>query len=304
MGEPGWPFVGTEALARGYVTRRTLRSQYEPVYRNVYVRQGQQLTPVARAVGAWLWSGRYATIAGLSAAASHGSKWIDPRLPAELNRTEGCAVDGISIYREQLLHGETTVIRGMPITTPARTGFDLGRRKDLTTAVMRLDALANATGLKPAAIESLAANHRGLRGLVQLRRVLELMDGGAESPQESRTRLALVHAGLPKPETQIVVRNSYGIPFARIDMGYRELKVAIEFDGPQHWTDPARRTADIDRSAELGALGWRMVHVSGDLLRYRSGVMIARTCAALAAADCDWLGECGLEARFLRRSVA
>jgi len=35
--------------------------------------------------------------------------------------------------------------------------------------------------------------------------VLEMMDGGAESPQETRTRLLLVGDGLPPPQTQIVV---------------------------------------------------------------------------------------------------
>ena len=65
------------------------------------------------------------------------------------------------------------------------------------------------------------------------------MDGGAESPQETRTRLVLVDAGLPKPQTQIVVTGHFGRTFARIDMGYEEFKVGVESDGVQHWTDPA-----------------------------------------------------------------
>lgn len=304
MAQHRWPFVGTEALADGYVTRRTLRSQHEMVYRNVYVPKGCELTPATRAVAAWLWSSRRATIAGLSAAAIHGSKWIDPRLPAELNRAEAANVDGIVVHREKLLDPETCVVQGMPVTTPARTAFDLGRRKGLTTAVIRVDALANATGVRPAKIESLAEPHPGSRGLVQLRRVVELMDGGAESPQETRTRLLLVRAGLRHPTTQIVVCDRFGNPFARIDMGYEEWKVGVEYDGPQHWTDPARRTADIDRQAELASLGWRIVHVSNDLLRYRPGVVVARTCAALQAAGCTWLAECGVDERFLRGRVA
>lgn len=304
MGELAWPFLGTEALADGRITRRTLRSRHELVYRNVYLPKGCGLTPVTRAVAAWLWSGREATIAGLSAAAMHGSKWIDSRLPAELNRAEACDVDGLLIRREKLLDDEICVVRGIPVTTPARTAFDLGRRKGLRTAIIRLDALANATNLQPEHIGAVTTSHRGLRGLVQLRRAVELMDGGAESPQETRTRLLLVDAGLPKPQTQIVVRDSFGYPLARVDMGYEEWKVGVEFDGQQHWTDPARRSADIDRRAELGALGWRMVHVSSDLLRYRSGVVVVRTCAALEAAGCTWLAECGIDPRFLRRRVA
>ena len=71
------PFLGTEALAAGAVTRRTLASRHDAIYRNVYIPKGQELTAETRAVAAWLWSGRNATVAGLSAAALHGSKWID-----------------------------------------------------------------------------------------------------------------------------------------------------------------------------------------------------------------------------------
>lgn len=298
-----WPFVGTEALSGGRVTRRTLRSQHQMVYRNVYLPKGQPLTPVTRAVAAWLWSGRNATVAGLSASALHGSRWIDSHHPAELNRAEGCE-GPIVIHRDKLRSDETGVVRGIPVTTPARTAFDLGRRDGLTTAVIRLDALANATGLRPGEIQVVAEHHRGSRGLVQLRQVLDLMDGGAESPPETRTRLLLVRAGLRKPQTQIVIRDEFGVPIARVDMGYEEYRVGVEYDGPQHWTDPARRTADIDKYAEVGARGWRMVRVSNDLLRYRPGVIIARTCAALQAAGCSWLAECGVDVRMPHRSVA
>lgn len=298
MGEPDWPFIGSEALAAGQVSRRALRSHHEMVYRNVYVGKDQQVIPVSRAIAAWLWSGRTATVAGLSAAALHGSRWIDPGLPAELNRAEGCPTAGIVIHREALSADESCLVRGIPVTTPARTAFDLGRRKGLTAAVIRLDALANVTELTPAAVRGVAERHPGARGLVQLRRVIELMDGGAESPQESRTRLLLVRSGLRKPETQIVVHDRFGYPFARIDMGWAEWKVGVEFDGAQHWTDPAQRTADIDRYAELAARGWIIIRVSSELLRYRPAVVVARICDALRAAGCPRVGECGVNARF------
>jgi hypothetical protein len=298
MGEPERPFIGSEALAAGYVTRRTLRSRHTMVYRNVYLRKDHQLTAVTRAMAAWLWSGRTATVAGLSAAALHGSRWIDPRLPAELNRAEACPTVNIVIHRGTLLPDESCGVDGIPVTTPARTAFDIGRPKGLTAAVIHLDALANATGLAPEAVGALAERHAGARGLVQLRRVIELMDGGAESPQESRTRLLLVRSGLRKPETQILVHDRFGYPFARIDMGWPDWKVGVEFDGAQHWTDPVQRTADIDRYAELAARGWIVIRVSSNLLRYRPAVVVARICDALRAAGCPWVTECVLRTRF------
>lgn len=144
----------------------------------------------------------------------------------------------------------------------------------------------HATELKSADVELLVERHRGARGLVQLRRVLLLADAGAESPWESKTRLVIIGAGLPRPQTQIEVLNEWGAVIARIDMGWEEFKVGVEFDGAQHWTDPAQRTRDIDRLAELEARGWTIVRVSADLLRYRPDVVVSRVRNALLVAGC------------------
>ena len=80
-------------------------SQFEPVYRNVYLPKGRELTPVTRAKAAWLWASREATLAGLPASAMHGSLWIDPAEPAELIR-RGDEVDGILIHRDKLVDDE------------------------------------------------------------------------------------------------------------------------------------------------------------------------------------------------------
>ena len=283
-----WPFRGTEALAAGLVTPHRLRTDFELVHRNVYIPPGTKLTPVTRAVAAWLWSGRSATLAGLSAAALHRTAWIDDWLPAELNRRSRDRARGVIVHSDLLDEDETCVHDEISLTTPARTAFDLGRRKGLTTAVIRLDALMHATDLKPADVELLADRHRGARGLVQLRQALLLADGGAESPYETKTRIVLIGGGLPRPHTQIAVLNDWGAVIARIDMGWDEWKVGVEFDGAQHWTDPVQRTRDIDRLAELQDRGWTIIRVSADMLRHRPHVVVARTRSALLAAGCPF----------------
>ncbi len=281
-----WPFRGTEALAAGIVTPHRLRTDFEMVHRNVYIPRAQKLTPVTRAVAAWLWSGRSATVVGLSAAALHRTAWIDDWLPAELNRRSRDKARGIILHSDTLDEDETCMRDGIRLTTPARTAFDLGRRKGLTAAVIRLDALARASEVKVADVELVAERHRGARGLVQLRQALPLVDAGAESPYEARTRLVLISSGLPRPQTQIELVNDWGAVIARIDMGWEEWKIGVEFDGAQHWTDPAQRTRDIDRLAELEARGWTIIRVSADLLRYRPHVIVARVRSALLAAGC------------------
>jgi hypothetical protein len=270
------PFLGTEAVAAGLFTRRTLVSRNVMIHQNVYLPKGVKLSAETRAMAAWLWSGRRATIAGLSAAAWHGSKWIDAALPAELIRPVPCKVNGIVIHRDCLVETETCVVRGVAATTPARTAYDLGRRGTLMQAVMRLDALANATDLKPENVAALLSLHRGARGLPQLRDVIALMDGGAESPQETRTRLLLIEAGFPRPETQIVVCNTFGEFIGRVDLGYRKWKVAVEYDGPQHWATSADHARDIERIADLEAQGWIVIRLTRDILRYRRSTFLAR----------------------------
>jgi hypothetical protein len=225
-------------------------------------------------------------MAGLSAAALYRTAWIDAWLPAELNRQSRDKTHGIILHSDVLWDDEVCLHDGLQMTTPARTAFDLGRRKGFTNTLIQLDALTHATGLKVADVELLADRHRGARGLVQLRRVLPMVDGGAESPYETRTRLVLITSGLPRPQTQIEVRGDWGAVLARIDMGWEEWKVGVEFDGAHHWTDPAQRTRDIDRLAELEARGWIIIRVSADLLRHRPDVVVARIRRALRAAGC------------------
>jgi hypothetical protein len=286
MGDDKWPFLGTEAIEAGTATKRTLRSRNVMLYRNVYVPKGVKLTAATRAVGAWLWSGRDATIAGLSAAALHGSKWIDAALPAELIRSVPARVDGINIHRETLDDDEICVVRALPATTPARTAYDLGRRGTLTEAVIRLDSLGSATGLKPDEVEAVIDRHPGARGLVQLRKAVDLMDGGAESPQETRTRLLLIKAGFPPPQTQILVCDPFGHFIGRVDMGWTKWKVGVEYDGPQHWASSADHAHTIDRIADLEAEGWVMIRISRDILRHRPGVFLARVRDAMR--DAGW----------------
>lgn len=277
------PFLGSEALQAGELNRYQLRTRYDAVYRNVYVPRGQELTPADKAVAAWLWSGRRATVAGLSAAALHGARWIDVTHPAELNQPSQHKTRGIVLSSDSLRPDETCLLRGITVTTPERTVFDLGRRRGLEMAVIRVDALLQACELKVSGVQPLLRRHQGARGIVQLRRVLDLADDGAESPQETRLRLVLTDAGMRPTHTQINVFDSWRL-VGRIDMGWPEWKVGVQYDGFQHWTDPAQRTKDIDQNVEYADLGWRIVRVGADLLRHRQRVIIDRTRQALCAA--------------------
>jgi hypothetical protein len=148
-----------------------------------------------------------------------------------------------------------------------------------------LDALANATNFKAADVIRLAVATPRARGVRRLRSVLKLVDGGAESPQESRVRLLLVGAGLPPPETQIEFTDELGVARIRVDMGWPEWRVAVEYDGVQHWSDRYQRSWDIDRLAMLESMGWAVIRISAEMLS-RPDVIIERVRSKLRAAGC------------------
>jgi len=297
------PFLGTEAIAARTATRRTLRSRYRRIFHNVYIAPEAVLTPVVMAEAAWLFGGRQAVLASVSAAALHGDRWLHRPSPPELmRRSAGCC--GLVVHRVDPAPDEVMVVGGMAVTTPARTAFDLGRRKGRIEALIRCDALAYATGVTAAEVTALSQRYPGSRGVMQLRQLLTAMDGGAESPQETRTRLVLLDAGLRKPQTQIEVYDEGGYPFARIDMGYEQFKVGIEYDGAQHWIDPARRAHDVERRIELAHHGWVIIHVTSDMLRNRPWLIVQRVVEALQKAGCPWLDECRVMSREFQNRVS
>lgn len=279
------PFLGSEAVRQGRITDYQLRQRHRSIYRNVYVPTEIVLTADARGRAAWLWAGGNAVLAGTSAAAVLGTKWLDGDRPAELIRDDRHAPAGLLLHDWTVSTLETCVVRGMSCTTPARTAFDIGRTLAEDVAVPILDALMNATSLKPADVLEVADAWPRWRGVRQLRAAMALTDAGAESPQESRVRLLLLRAGVPEPETQIEFRDRFGAQYIRVDMGWRPWRVAVEYDGVQHWSDRRQRSWDIDRIAILEALGWVVVRVSAEMVA-RPDVIVARVTGKLRAAGC------------------
>ncbi|MFC8178605.1 DUF559 domain-containing protein [Rhodococcus sp. NPDC057297] len=271
------PFRGSLAVRDGSLTRHQLTHGFMRMHRDVYVRKDVRIDAVVRARAAHVFAGWAAVCCGMSAAALHGARWIDPDAPAEviwLGRRR--QLDGIRIRFDTVRDVEITTVAGLPVTTIPRTMFDLARRLPRVRAVQVLDDLSGVSGISAADVLPLCARYPGLRGVSAARSVLALVDGGAESPQETATRLLLVDAGLPPPETQIRVADEHGMLFARCDLGWPEWKVAVEYDGVQHWTSEKQRSWDIERYERLERAGWLVVRVNSEQLRLRPREVVER----------------------------
>ena len=245
------------------MTRHRLRSHHQAIYPDVYVPTGADLTAVQRAYAAWLWSKRRGVVAGQSASALHAAKWVDPRKPAQLAYGHRRPPKGIIAWLDRIPPDETQLIRGIPVTTPARTAFDLASRYPLVKAVAAIDALARATRLKAVDIEQCIERHQGHRNIRRARHALTLVDAGSESPRETWLRLLLIQAGYPPPQTQIPVYGPDGELVGIVDMGWEDIKIALEYEGEHHRTNSRVFNNDIARHETMTTdLGWIAIRVT------------------------------------------
>ncbi|MDZ4265980.1 MAG: hypothetical protein U1D00_09830 [Mycobacterium sp.] len=254
-------FLGTEAVADRAVTPGQLRYGYRRVFPNVYGPRDEVPSLAERAVGAWLWTGRRGVITGRAAAELHGALWVRSDSPIELNYNCRRPPAGIIARNDRIACDEVLQIDDMAVATVERTAFDLGRFLPKGRAVAHLDALARETGVRADHVLELAERYQGARGVRKLRTAVDLMDAGSQSPKETWWRLWLIKKGFPRPRTQIPVLNSLGRPFAYLDMGWEDVKIAVEYDGDQHRTSREQYVWDEQRVRLIRDRGWLHIKV-------------------------------------------
>ena len=180
---------------------------------------------------------------------------------------------GIRCHRVQAdpdLVFELPGMSGLRLSAPARIWRELAPMCTVSELVALGDSLAREPyfwaeqRIEPyTSIEKLitaveqAGAFRGKRAAVQ---ALPLIRIGADSAKESAFRLALLRAGLPEPELQILLDPTE--PRSRRgDMGYRRWKLVIQYDGASHYT-ARRHRSDQRRDNEWVADGWLTLRIN------------------------------------------
>jgi very-short-patch-repair endonuclease len=107
-----------------------------------------------------------------------------------------------------------------------------------------------------AELQNYVAEHPRVKGVARLRRVLDLAEPKAESAMESRLRVLLVLAGLPRPEVQVSIHDELGRFLGRPDLLYSKQRLAIEYDGGNHRD---RMVDDNRRQNGLVGAGFRLL---------------------------------------------
>jgi predicted transcriptional regulator of viral defense system len=242
-------FTSREALALGYrvedVRAELSSRRWVRLRKGVYIAADDVPTPDAEGrhlvdcVAVLLSLDRGPVLSHASAARLHDL--IVPR--AESQDVRVTAVDqwrrgrGYRVARAALPDEDVRPWLGFGATSVARTLVDCAREWSLTSSVIAMDDALHVMKVDRAEIHRavLAGTHRV--GIAGAARALTLADGRAESPLETRGRLALLTAGLPRPELQVEIHDGAGL-IGRVDAWYEEAAVAIEFDGRVKYSDP------------------------------------------------------------------
>jgi Protein of unknown function (DUF559)/AbiEi antitoxin C-terminal domain len=169
----------------------------------------------------------------------------------------------IALHYTTLTRDDVTVLAGVPLTSPERTAFDVGRHGSRATALIALDAILHQRIVKAEAVEAVAQERCRWPGVPLLNEILLLAEPLAESPMESRLRLLLLDAGLPPATAQYAVRDARGHFIGRVDLAWPELKLAVEYEGDHH-RERGQFRRDIARLDALRAAGWTVLRFCAD----------------------------------------
>ena len=153
---------------------------------------------------------------------------------------------GRVVHVAELEPDEVLTRNGFQLTNVARTLLDHACTASFAAAVVAADHALHQELVTPEVLGDALSRTRHRRGAAAARRALLFANGRSESPGESRLRLEIHRAGLPVPVLQVRVYAPDGTFLGRVDLGYPELGLLMEFDGKTKYTKLRRQGQSID----------------------------------------------------------
>lgn len=177
-----------------------------------------------------------AVVSHASAAVLHGIDiWDLPIDHVHLtrNRSSGARQGrDLRLHVAPLSEAEVTVVRGIAVTTPARTAVDIARSVPFAPAVVVADATLRVSTTTRSDLRDAVRRAAGRYGVADAARVVEFADGRSASPGESRSRVVLHRHGISAPDLQHEVQGRDGHHLATVDFWWGGRRPVVgEFDG-------------------------------------------------------------------------
>lgn len=245
-------------VGRGAIGHRVATGRLQIVHRSVYSVGHRSLSPDGRWMAAVL-------AAGPEAVASHrcgAAVWrlLDwDRLEVTVPRAR--IVEGLLVHRFHLPADEVTRVRGIPVTTAARTLLDLAAVAPIQQVERAMSEAEYRRLTTVASVSRMAERYPRRRGIATVKAILRAFNGGiTRSELEGRFARFLRKAGLPLPRLNVnlVIEGRW----LQADCAWHEQRLIVELDGHgAHWTAAAFER-DRERDRVLAANGWRVVRVT------------------------------------------
>jgi hypothetical protein len=260
-------------LSRSQLDTRIQRGDVIKVWPGVYSREAPDT--LVRLRGLDLRAGEPVAICLSSAAAVYGFDTEDVGDLHVLNpvRHQLRGSDGLVVHRRE--GAPLSEVDGRPATSPAWTAVEVARGLRRPRTLATLDAALRSGTCDRRELWRAAAAQAGRRGIVQVRELIPLAAGEAESPMESEARLVMLDGGLPMPELQYEVIDRSGRLW-RLDFAWPDAKLAVEYDGFDWHSDPESLRRDRQKKAALREMGWSVMSVVADDVRRRHWDMVRR----------------------------
>lgn len=280
-------FRGSAALADGILTPHQLRSSaWVRVRHDVYAdaRLDRDHRLACEATALWLPAG--AAFAGPSAAylygVEHAAGYADDVHVVTPPDRRIEPQQRVRVHHALIAPDELTVVDGVRRTTPARAAWDVAGWLPVAPAVAIVDGLLRLALVDRPELLALVAARPGRRGVRRAGRVFDFADHRAQSPPESRLRVRLELAGLPRPVPQYRVVLPGGTAY-HPDLAWPHYRVAVEYDGVWHAEDSERIHLDRRRLNRLVAAGWVVLHVTSRRLQREFPGLVREAADALRA---------------------
>jgi hypothetical protein len=231
------PFTVAMARSAGVTARQLQASRFSRLFHGVYVDARIAVTAGVMAQAAALVLPRGGVVAGTTAALLHGAdvrRPTDTAVDVVVPRDDQVRRAGVRARAALLEDGDVTTVLGVPCLTPVRVAFDLARQRRFIDAVVGVDAMCNRGGCNLDDLAAYLGDRPGWRGVRWAREALQHVEPLSESVMETKQRIALVQAGLPRPRAQVDLFDEDGSHVARLDHGYDEWRVGLDYDGEVH----------------------------------------------------------------------
>jgi len=266
-------------LGRGAIAHRVKRAALHRVHRGVYLWGHEAPAPYARALAAVLACGAGSVVSHDSAAVLWG---IRPPIEGPIDVTlaaDRVRQDGIRSHRTTTLHpADTRTLRGIAITSPARTLLDIAPQlapPDLAAAVERAQVKRLVTKRDIAAAMGRAPRRAGASALRALVDEPAFTRSAAE-----RCLLALLRAAkLPLPAFNARAEGY------EVDALWRAERVVLEFDSYEFHATRAAFERDRRRDAAHTRARYVVLRTTWRELTGEPCVLVARIAETLALAQ-------------------